>query len=65
LGILTNEVIMDISFKRILYTVNIQRDLWINNEYNKPGRQIDPILIQSLGCVEVITVDEGWHIIWY
>jgi hypothetical protein len=50
---------VDISFKRILYNVNIQRDLWINNEYNKPGRQIDPILIQSLGCVEVITVDEA------
>lgn len=49
----------DIDFRQILFKVNTQRELWLNNEYNKPGRQIDPLVIQSLGCASIITVDEA------
>lgn len=50
---------IDIDERQIIYNFNRQRELWINNEYDKPGRQIDPVLIQSLGCVSLVLVDES------
>jgi hypothetical protein len=47
----------EISNSNIKYHLNNQRALWLRNEYNKPGRTIDPQLIQSIRCMEVITVD--------
>lgn len=49
----------DIDDRQILFNFNRQRELWINNQYNKPGRQIDPILVQSLGCASLELVDEA------
>jgi hypothetical protein len=49
----------DIDFRHVLYNINIQRELWLNNEYNKPGRSIDSSIIQPLGCAELITADEA------
>tara|TARA_R100001463_G_scaffold42850_4_gene89601 strand:+ start:6987 stop:7679 length:693 start_codon:yes stop_codon:yes gene_type:complete len=47
----------DISLEHILYHVNNQRALFLRNEYNKPGRKIDPHLISDLGCLKLIEVD--------
>lgn len=49
----------DIDFRHILYSINVQRELWANQEYNRPGRTIDPVMIQPLGCASIITVDEA------
>tara|TARA_R100000900_G_scaffold28666_3_gene22521 strand:+ start:6503 stop:7201 length:699 start_codon:yes stop_codon:yes gene_type:complete len=44
---------LDISERQVLYKIGVQRSLWIRNELNKPGRTIDPFIVQSLGCVEL------------
>lgn len=44
---------VDISIPHIMYHINNQRALWIRNEYNKPGRTIDPQIVQDLGCLEL------------
>lgn len=43
----------DVSIEHIMYQFNLQRALWIRNEYNKPGRTIDPQIEQDLGCLEL------------
>jgi hypothetical protein len=48
---------LDIDNRQIIYKLNVQRALWTRNEYNKPGRVLDPFLIQSLGCVELEAAD--------
>lgn len=50
---------VDIDERQIIFNFNRQRELWINNTYNKPGIQIDPVLIQGLGCVSLTLVDEA------
>lgn len=45
---------IDIDERQIMYLWNIQRALWISNEYNKPGRTIDSDIEQDLGCVELV-----------
>lgn len=45
--------------RQIIYHINIQRSLWIRNEYNKPGRKLDPSLIQTLDCLKLIDIDES------
>lgn len=47
----------NIDDRQILYHYNIQRALWIRNELNKPGRSVDPNIIQDLGCVELEETD--------
>lgn len=47
----------DLSERQILYHLDTQRALWIRNEYNKPGRTIDPFIEQDLGCLKLIEVD--------
>lgn len=47
----------DISIEHIMYHFNTQRALWIRNEYNKPGRTIDPQIEQDLGCLELEEAD--------
>lgn len=49
----------DTSIEHIIYHFNLQRALWIRNEYNKPGRTIDPQLEQDLGCLELEEVDSA------
>lgn len=41
----------------IVFLYNQQRALWLRNEFNKPGRKIDPHLEQDLGCVELELAD--------
>lgn len=41
----------------ITYKFNNQRSLWIRNEYNKPGRKLDPSLVQDFGCLTLVEVD--------
>lgn len=48
---------LDIDNRQVIYKLNTQRALWTRNEYNKPGRILDPYLIQSLGCVELEVAD--------
>ena len=48
---------VDIDGRQIMFICNNQRHLWIRNEYNKPGRQIDHHIEQDLGCVKLIEVD--------
>ena len=48
---------IDIDRRNVMFHVNNQRALWIRNEYDKPGTQIDHNLIQDLGCLELTTVD--------
>ena len=48
---------VDISLEHVLYHVGNQRALWIRNEYNKPGRKIDPHIVTDLGCLKLIEVD--------
>jgi hypothetical protein len=50
---------LDISERQILYKIGVQRALWIRNELNKPGRTIDPFIVQSLGCVELEAADSS------
>lgn len=50
---------IDIDKSQIVYHINNQRALWIRNEYNKPGRKIDPSLIQDFGCLKLIEVDSA------
>lgn len=47
----------DLDGRQVMFIANNQRHLWIRNEYNKPGRQIDHNIEQDLGCVKLITVD--------
>lgn len=47
----------DISLEHILYHANIQRALFLRNEFNKPGRTISPQLVQDLGCLKLEEVD--------
>jgi len=47
----------DLDGRQIMFIANNQRHLWIRNEYNKPGRQIDHNIEQDLGCVKLIPVD--------
>jgi hypothetical protein len=50
---------LDIDERQVIYKLNLQRSLWVRNEYNKPGRTIDPFMVQSLGCVEVEAADSS------
>ena len=50
---------LDIDERLIIYKLNIQRALMLRNEYNKPGRNLDEFIIQSLGCVEVEPADSS------
>lgn len=43
--------------RHIMFHVNNQRALWLRNEYNKPGRQIDHNVEQDLGCIDLVAVD--------
>lgn len=47
----------DLSESHIMYHWNNQRALWLRNEFNKPGRMIDPFLEQDLGCLTLTTAD--------
>jgi len=47
----------DLDGRQIMFICNNQRALWLRNEYNKPGRQIDHNVEQDLGCVKLIEVD--------
>jgi|SRR6218665_1010329 len=47
----------DISERHIMFHIDLQRALWIRNEYNKPGRKIDPQMEQDLGCLKLVEVD--------
>lgn len=47
----------DLSESQIIYHWNNQRALWLRNEYNKPGRLIDPFLEQDLGCLQLVEAD--------
>ena len=49
----------DIDDRQVIYKLNVQRALWLRNEYNKPGRTIDPFVTQSLGCVELELADSS------
>lgn len=46
----------DLTFEKVSYDVQNKRAVFIRNEYNK-SREIDPSLIQDLGCVDVVKVD--------
>ena len=48
---------VELDGRQIMFSVNNQRALWLRNEYNKSGRQIDHNIIQDLGCVTMIAVD--------
>jgi len=48
---------VDLMERQIMFHWNTQRALWLRNEYNKPGRSIDPEIEQDLGCLELVTVD--------
>tara|TARA_R110002167_G_scaffold206565_3_gene410567 strand:+ start:1899 stop:2597 length:699 start_codon:yes stop_codon:yes gene_type:complete len=54
-----NQIIDDVEIdgRQIMFLINNQRHLWIRNEYNKPGRKMDPFMQQDLGCVKLIEVD--------
>jgi len=47
----------DVSLEHILYHLAIQRNLWMRQEYSKPGRSIPKHMIQDLGCLELEEVD--------
>lgn len=47
----------DLAERQIMFHWANQRALWIRNEYNKPGRSIDPEIEQDLNCLELIEVD--------
>jgi hypothetical protein len=47
----------DLMERQVMYHIANQRALWIRNEYNKPGRSIDPDIISDLGCLELELVD--------
>lgn len=49
----------DLDGRQIMFIANNQRALWLRNEYNKPGRQIDHNVEQDLGCVKLIPVDSA------
>lgn len=49
----------DVSTEHIMFHFNLQRSLWIRNEYNKPGRIIDPQIEQDLGCLELEEADSA------
>ena len=42
----------DIDDRRIIYLFNIQRDMWLKREYNTPGRNFSPQIVQSI-CVDL------------
>lgn len=50
---------VDITEPLVMFHLNTQRALWIRNEYNKPGRSIDPEVEQDLGCLELEEVDSA------
>lgn len=54
-----NHIIDDVDLmeRQIIFHWNTQRALWLRNEYNKPGRSIDPEIEQDLNCMKLITVD--------
>jgi hypothetical protein len=47
----------DLLERQVMYHIANQRALWIRNEYNKPGRSIDPDIISDLGCLELELAD--------
>jgi|TARA_B110000967_G_C18875033_1_gene557785 hypothetical protein len=47
----------DIDSRQVIFQINNQRALYIRNEYNKPGRKVDPFIEQDLGCVKLVAVD--------
>lgn len=60
LDILRNSNISDdenITIDHILFHFDTQRDLWLRNEYNKPGRSIDVQIEQDLNCLELELAD--------
>lgn len=48
---------VDISPLQIDFHLSNQRALWLRNEYNKPGRTIDPQIVQDLKCLELEEVN--------
>jgi hypothetical protein len=50
---------LDIDERLVIYKLNVQRALQLRNEFNKPGRTLDSFLVQSLGCVELVTADSS------
>jgi hypothetical protein len=54
-----NHIIDDVQLaeRQIMFHWTNQRALWIRNEYNKPGRSIDPEIEQDLNCLQLIEVD--------
>lgn len=50
---------IDIDERLIIHKLNVQRSLQLRNEYNKPGRILDPFTVQTLGCVELEPVDSS------
>jgi len=48
---------VEVSEDQVLYQWNNQRALWLRNEFNKPGRTIDPFLEQDLGCLKLTEAD--------
>lgn len=54
-----NKIVDDTNLaeRQIMFHWASQRALWIRNEYNKPGRSIDPEVEQDLNCLELIEVD--------
>lgn len=49
----------EISEDQVIYHWNNQRALWLRNEFNKPGRTIDPFLEQDLKCLELELADSA------
>jgi len=49
-----NKIVDDFNIddRRIIYLFNIQRNLWLRKEYNTPGRNFSPQIIQSI-CVNL------------
>lgn len=47
----------DVTRKQVLMHLNVQRALWLSNEYNKPGRVLSENIVQDLGCLELEIVD--------
>lgn len=50
---------LDIDERQVHYLIHNQRALWIRRELNQPGRNLDPNLIQDLGCVDLEIADRS------
>ena len=48
-----------VDLRQVKFWINTQRALFLRNEYNKDNRNIDPNVIQELGCVELEHADSA------